>query len=184
MAAPPLAHVRQERLRHRQRAEHIRRELRLCLVGADLLDRAECTVASIVDQHIHAAKVRNRCVSNSAHLRRVGYVERQRSRSPWKSILEFLYMLLLARSRNHALALRQHGLGQRAAKPGRAASNKPDPIYIRIHLNPPLWLLWQQLLEEHRAAVARQIEQLDEYAAAIDAKIAICSARIEQIVEV
>lgn len=38
-----------------------------------------------------------------------------------------------------------------------------------------------QLLEEHRAAVTRQMRQLDEYAAAIDAKIAIYTAQIEQL---
>jgi hypothetical protein len=123
VTAPLPPQVRQDRLRHPQRAEEVRLQLRAGLRLGELLHHAQRHEPRVVDHHVQAAEVRDRAVDGRVHGVPVGDVQREREQPLLGDRLD------RPGHRDHPIARRERRVGERPAEPPARAGDEPRAHY-------------------------------------------------------
>jgi hypothetical protein len=126
VAGALLAHDRQRRLGHPDRAEDVGLDLVAGLLRGDLLDRAEEPVAGVVDDHVEAAEL----LPGRLHGGDVGvhvlHVERQGQHVVAVLLGQRLERRYVARRRRHPVTALERRFGPDPAEALRAPGDEPN----------------------------------------------------------
>jgi hypothetical protein len=128
-AAALTPHMGEDGTRQRGGREEVELEQEPELLVGGLLDRSHLRATGVVDEHVDAPEVLHRLLHRGSALPRVGDVERHDVDT--LVLGEVGERLDPARGRDHPLAARQHGVGDRTTEAARAAGDHPHPFVHR-----------------------------------------------------